>query len=943
MTIKNQQQLSSKKHILHGTISTALVLALLIFVNQFYGVLFFHTLAELFCVVVALTMGIVAWNTHSHTKNYFLLYLGIGYFWIGILDLLHALSYQGMPFEGFSSSKVAVHFWVYTRALEALLLASAPFFLVRSFKPIRILFAGFIATVIIAYFSTYVSFPVFFIPGEGLTQTKIYSEYGIVALLITSIVVYWKQSDALLPKIRSFIIVSLGFTILAELCFTQYVSMHGLSNQLGHYFKILSFVTMYIAIIHTMLNEPLALLSVAAHSYNSIPQPALAVDQSGVIRQANASAHATFNIPADAKAHFHEVSHDPKVNISDCKICQHLSEKKTLPATVFENSATNQWHLISLSPIAFNGFHTGFIQITLDVTRQIEEKEELRLAGTIFDSLSEGILVTDAKSRTITTNKAFTRITEYTADEMRGQNPNILSSGRHNKEFYKKMWEEIAEVGYWQGEVWNQKKSGIDYPELLSITALKNSFDEVDNYVAVFTDITKLKDTEDKLRHQAHHDLLTGLPNRLMFENLLESAMRHSKRSGNKLALLFVDIDNFKSINDSLGHSIGDKVLVEASKRIRGVLRDDDNVGRYGGDEFLILLENIESNDDLSLICQKIIGSFDIPIYRHEDISVYTSLSIGVCVFPDDTDNIEKLIQCADVAMYKAKETGKNNFCFHSPLDNKNAERRLLVESKLRRALERNEIYVVYQPKVDATTCKVVGAEALIRWNNPELGEVYPDEFIPVAEAIGEIHNLGEFVLDQALTQVKVWRAVSGENISVAVNFSPKQFLRDDTDKLIARQLKHKDLPGSALEVEITESLLISESRAIRKLLNSISLLGVKIAIDDFGTGYSALSYLKSYPINVVKIDKSFIDGVATDNEDAVLVRTIILMAHGLYMTVVAEGVETAEQLKYIRSEQGEVIQGYYFSKPLLSTDFITTLKNWSENNKVKQLVLSDQ
>jgi len=906
-----------------------IIITVLLLVNSNYGFLLFHSLAELFCVIVGIIMLVVAWNTHEHTKNYFLLYLGIGYFWIALLDLLHMLTYNGMPFLTISSANISLHFWVYTRGVEALLLLSAPLFLTRQFNHFKVFIAGFSLFLFLSYLAIYQESPLFFIDEQGLTLAKIWSEYAIIFTLIVTIFLYLKVGELLASKVRFYLILSILLTIISELFFTQYVSLYGISNQIGHIFKIVSFLAIYFAIVKTMIKDPFSLLTLSAHSYDAIPQPAIVIDNSGIIQQANLSAKVTFKISNEDKEHFHLASHNPNVNEKECEICQHLITGKMMPAKVFENLRNDTSYLISLTPLQFSERQAGFIQIALDVTKQIQEEKNLRLAGSIFNNLSEGIVVTDANSNIISVNQAFTHITGYSEQEVLNKKPEVLSSDHHDQNFFKAMRLQLNKTDHWQGEVWNKKKSGVEYPELLSIKALRGKSGEITRYIAVFSDITKLKTIENELRHQAFHDSLTKLPNRLLFKNYLTAAIKHCKRTDKKLALLFVDLDNFKAINDSLGHSVGDRVLINVSERLKSVLRDDDIVGRYGGDEFLILIEDIESNEDLSSISEKLIDSLVSPIHHYENVPIFTSLSIGVCVFPDDSGSIDKLIQYADAAMYKAKSAGKNNFVFHSPADNEKAKRRLLLESKLRESIENNEISVVYQPKINADTYEITGAEALIRWNNADLGEIYPDEFIPLAESIGEIHKLGEFVLQQALIEVKKWRKLTKQNLSVAVNFSSKQFIRTSLDKTIENALNTHNLPTDSLEVEITESLLLDKSSTIKTLLESISKLGIKIAIDDFGTGYSSLNYLKNYPINVVKIDKSFIDGVAVNNEDSILVKTIILMAHGLGMSVVAEGVEDKKQLAFIQNEQGDTIQGYYFSKPLQKDDFINTLKNW--------------
>ncbi|MEW6984280.1 EAL domain-containing protein [Colwelliaceae bacterium 6471] len=913
-------------HIISITIAVTL---LLVFINVTYGTLLFHSVVELFCVIIGITTAIVAWHTHKHTQNYFLLYLGIGYFWIAFLDFFHMLTFPGMPFVNLSTANITLHFWVYGRALEALILLSAPLFLTRQFNALKVSAVFLVISFLFSYFAINQDSPLFFIEGQGLTSAKVWSEFAIISALFVAMVFYWRAKVSIASNVRLYIVLSLLSTISAEFFFTQYVNVYGMSSQIGHLFKIASFLMIYFAIVQTMLKEPFSFLTLTAQSYNAIPQPAIVIDNTGMIKQANLAAQSTFTIPSRNNVHFHAISHDPSISEVNCEICQKAAAGEALPTKVFENLRNGCSYLISLTPLQFTDHNAGFIQIAFDVTKQVEEQRNLLLAGTIINNLSEGVMITDVNSKIISVNKAFTLITGYAEQEIFNKTPGILSSGRHKKSYYAAMWKQLNSHDYWRGEIWNKKKSGEEYPELLSIKALRNESNDLTGYIAVFTDIATFKGVESKLRYLSYHDALTGLPNRLMFNEHLNMAIKHSKRTQTKFALFFVDLDNFKSINDSLGHAVGDDVLINISKHIKSILRDRDIVARYGADEFLILVEDININDNLSHIAEKLINSLASPIHYHIDIPIFTSVSIGISIYPDDASSTEQLVQYADSAMHNAKDAGKNSFAFHSVDDNRKAQRRLLLETKLRQALEKNEIYVVYQPKVNASTYEITGAEALVRWKSTELGEIYPDEFISLAENIGEIHKIGEFVLHQALAQVKKWRDLTKQNLSVAVNFSSKQFTCNNLNKTIEAALNTHALPAAALEVEITESLLLKKSSDIHMLLDSISALGIKISIDDFGTGYSALSYLKNYPINVVKIDKSFVDNIVVSHRDAILVKTIILMAHGLGMTVVAEGVEDKEQLTYIQNEQGDIIQGYYFSKPLKENDFIALLKSW--------------
>ncbi|TNF99131.1 MAG: EAL domain-containing protein [Gammaproteobacteria bacterium] len=902
---------------------------ILVLININYGFLLFHTFAELFSIIVGVLMFVVVWSTHHYTRNDFLLYLGIGYFWIAVLDTLHTLTYKGLPFFDISGPNIALQFWIYTRFLEAVLLITAPLFFRHRLKSHLFIWVGGIITTVVFLASIYIEEPALFIEGKGLTQTKIVSEYIIIGIVTIAMLIYWRTGKILSSRVKSFMLISMAFTIGAELSFTQYIDVYGLSNQVGHIFKLFSFWMIYQAIIQTTLKHPFSVMSLAADSYEAVPYPVVLVNQDGFIQQANKQAKKDYpNLVSDTPS-VHNLMHPKEISENECIICQHIQSLKTLVPTVLEFPDSKTWRLFSLSPLQIGDETEGIIQVSTDITRQIQAQHELQLAGNVFDNLAEGIMVTDDQLRLISVNPAFTSITGYEADDVLGKSPGILKSGRHKPEFYQSMWNEIKKTDSWQGEIWNRRKDGSIYPELLSISAIRSDEGPITNYVAAFTDITLMKNIEDKLSHLTHHDPLTELPNRLLFINLLESAIKRAKRSGKKAALLFLDLDDFKNINDSLGHTVGDTVLINVAERLRESLRSEDMIGRHGGDEFMVLLEDFKSNEEIISTSEKLIAALEDPIHFHDRKPLYVGMSIGIAICPDNGDNSEQLIKNADSAMYQAKATGRNQFHFHTEELNAQASRRLVIETQLRQALSNHEFSVVYQPKVNVKTYEIEGAEALVRWHNQELGKVPPEEFIPIAESVGIIDELGEFVLEEALSQVNKWQKLSSQNMSVAVNFSPRQFMNPELSDTIMTHLDRANLPGEALEIEITESLLLNQNELIIDTLNQIAAQNIQIAIDDFGTGYSALRYLKNFPISVVKIDKSFIQDVTIKTEDAILVKTIILMAHGLGMGVVAEGIETRQQLTFYQVEDGDTAQGYFFSRPLNQDEFIKTLTSW--------------
>jgi len=912
---------------------------LLILSNYVYGFLLFHTLAELFSVLVGVIMFVVVWSTHKHIQNYFLLILGIGYFWIAILDLFHTFTYKGINIFDNSDLNVTVHFWIYTRYLEAILILFAPYFLERVFNRKTFLLLGALVTSIIFYVSFYIESPIFFVEGYGLTQSKVVNEYIIIAILSLSLFIYWRLlRDRISFRVRRYLMLSLGLTIAAEFCFTKYVDLYGVSNQIGHIFKLFSFWMIYEAIIRTTLKTPFSVMSLAAISYEAVPHPTVFVDKFGVIKHSNQSAQEEYKIVASENFNLHEKTHSIDINKEDCEICRHLLSNTSMKSHLVSSPDKMRWHLISLTKLEHEGFVQGFIQLSTEVTNQIKTEQKLQLSSAIICNLSEGILVTDSQLNIESINRGFSVISGYEESELINKKTSILSSGLHDKDFYKAMWVTIKETGSWQGEIWNKRKNGEVYPGLLSISSIKSDTGEIEYYIASFSEISKIKKVESQLEYLANHDPLTGLVNRLPFMEKLEASINSSRSGDSLFGLMFIDLDNFKNINDSLGHSIGDTVLIKVAHRLKETIRENDLICRYGGDEFILLVKDISSRNDLITISNNLITSLESPIFHHQELPLFVGASIGICVYPDDAQSVEHLIQYSDAAMFKAKAAGKNQYRFHHELDSGKLKRRFRIESLLRQAVENNEFYVVYQPKINTDSFEICGAEALVRWHSPELGEVYPDEFIPIAEATGVIFRLGDFVLDESLEQVKLWRMATGKDISVAVNFSSKQFGISDLYNEIASKLSRLNLPGRALEIEITESLLLDNNTFVLECMQKLSKLGISIAVDDFGTGYSALNYFQHYPINTVKIDKSFIDGVNDNPESRILVKIIVSMAHGLGMSVVAEGVETEKQLDICVKERGDMVQGYYFSKPVSQELFATLLCSWEASSYQKKL-----
>lgn len=561
-----------------------------------------------------------------------------------------------------------------------------------------------------------------------------------------------------------------------------------------------------------------------------------------------------------------------------------------------------------------SGTFIGKYGVYQDITDFKQAETELILSGEIIEHAMEGIYITNDKGIIQMVNPAAAKITGYTPDELIGQNPRIFKSDRHSLEFHKKMLSTLFQTGSWQGEIWTRRKNGEDYPQWLSITSLKKDDTHPSTFIAIFHDITEIKQREKEVLHQAHHDPLTKLPNRLLFFSRLKAGLQKNRQSQGQLAVLFIDLDNFKNINDSLSHAIGDQVLCMVAERIKKCTRARDTVSRHGGDEFAVLLDDLHDIQPAIDMAMRINKIFRKP-FMVEGNECFITASIGVTFSPQDGDNENVLIKNADLAMYQAKAEGKNTFCLYTDDINAKVKRRLSLINRLRNAIKNDEISVYYQPKVSIKKQCIVGVEALLRWE-PESGEIIsPQECILLAEETGMIVDVGLFVLKTACKQAAEWKK-QGLSLSVAVNLSPRQFHQKDFLDSITNVLCESGLPANLLELEITESLMMENRDVVIVLLWEFKKLGIKISIDDFGTGYSSLAYLKQLPLDVLKIDRSFVKDLPENKDDAALTSTIISMADNFGLEVVAEGVETIEQYLFMQECGCQMIQGFLISSP---------------------------
>jgi len=597
-------------------------------------------------------------------------------------------------------------------------------------------------------------------------------------------------------------------------------------------------------------------------------------------------------------------------------------------------------HADSLSTLF--GFPIQILSATCAVTATMGLVLLMLLSGknspidaTVFEWSQDAIVITDANNVILRVNNAFTASTGYTEEEAVGHKTSLLRSERHDDIFYDSIWENVNQTGTWQGEIWDRCRNGEVFPSWLTINAVKDVTGAVIYYVNTRIDITERKATEEAIERLAFFDPLTQLPNRLLLQERLKHSIEKARREGKQLALMMLDLDRFKAVNDSLGHLAGDELLQQVGERISNQLRSSDMVARLGGDEFIVLLEDITNPSDAVRLAEEIITHLSKPFKLTQSDDVWIGASIGISLYPEHGDSLEVLMDHSDKALYQAKDQGRGCFAYFSEDLTTAARERLELETRLRHAIQQQELRVFYQPKVDIASDLIVGAEALVRWEDPVKGLISPVCFIPIAEETSLIVEIGEWVLRETCYQGQFWLASGFPPITLAVNVSPHQFRRSDISALIAKVLVETGFPAVQLEVEITESGLMENQDNATDILNSLRAQGIHLAIDDFGTGYSSLAYLKRFPVNVLKIDKSFIEEIPHNKDDMEIASTIIAMGHILGFKVLAEGVETPEQLAFLRDKGCDMHQGYIKSKPVPAREFTELLRKqqWGESN----------
>ncbi|HYQ38658.1 MAG TPA: EAL domain-containing protein [Pseudomonas sp.] len=901
-----------------------------------------HILLETAALVVAVLIFAVGWSTCSLHPQRNVLLLACAFLGVGLLDFSHMLSYRGMPdYVTPSDPEKAIHFWLAARYLAAgaLLLvvwlpwppidAEAP----EEPRPVRFVpLLGVLAGVALLhalFFFRPEWLPRTFVDGQGLTAVKVYAEYGVIAIHLFTVLLLLRRLGRPSGFNVALLLGSVAMMVLSELYFTRYIAVSDLINLLGHLYKVLAYLLLYRALFVEMITSPYrALNSARRHAQailEAIPDRLVEFDRDGRYCQVHLPRN---ELPAlDAAQLLGRTVHEvlPAEAAQTCMAALH-------EAQTYGHSRGRQIriplvdgdHWFELSASAMRAEDSGevrFVMLSRDITTRTRDQDTLRKLSQAVEQSASTIVITDLEARIEYANQAFTRATGYSLEEAIGQNPRLLHSGKTPKSTYDDMWEHLTSGRVWRGEFVNKRKDGSEYTESVLISPVFDAAGRPTNYLAIKEDITQRKLDEQRIERLAHFDALTNLPNRKLFASRCEQALGLSERSHQPLAVLYMDLDHFKHINDSLGYRVGDAFLVEVAQRLKSALRGEDTLSRPGGDEFVLVLPYTDAKG-AAHAAERLRALLASPCLVGEH-SLVVSASIGIAMYPEDGRDFDSLAQRADIAMHRAKQDGRNSYCFFTAEMQRQSARTLELESALRQVLERGELHLCFQPQVSIDGQRLVGAEALLRWNHPQLGAISPAEFIPIAEGSGLILPIGEWVLRAAARQMKRWLEQGyPPDMTMAVNLSLVQFRHPGLVELVIDVLKESGLPAHCLELELTESVAMHDPAAAIAVVRRLHALGVRLSIDDFGTGYSSLSYLKQFEVHKLKIDQSFVRHINADGHDQSIVRAVIGMAASLGMLTIAEGVETAAQRVELERLGCDEVQGYLFGRPLPAAEF---------------------
>jgi diguanylate cyclase (GGDEF)-like protein/PAS domain S-box-containing protein len=1062
----------------------------------------FHDLVEGFAIVVAILTYVVASNSYRFSQSHFLMFLGCGYFWVGILDFLHTISFLNPSIFPNADSGTTIQFWIIARFFEAITLLCFTSFINKKINTLWLFWGMGSVFFIMLFMVVQDSFPSLYSEENGLTTTKVVAEYLIIAILLVAAKRVWDCRSQFNHSIYKLLMLSIGLTILAEVTFTLYSSLSGLTIVLGHVFKLMSFWAIYVALVESTLKQPFKALTLSSDTFNALPDAITTVNQNGVILQANDSARAFYQGEGRIEGqHVHGVFHSRQIPVEQCPICRSIERKH--PIHFQEIQLFDKWNAITLSAIShqqqsnvvlhvsrdisdhkqtttqyqtmnrlytvlrltnkaiinsktkeellksichiavkYGGFSmtwigmiegddvvpvssagdsrfylkginirvddsdyargpvgvcakTGEVAFVNDITKdeafspwrrpaikcgfkslavipvkqnqltigvfsiyaseinafdtqilellvslsddissvishvQSEEKRviaegKLKQLYLAIEQSKSAIAISDVKGNIDYINPYYTELTGYSESEVLRQNVERFSRSLvADQKILQQCWYRVLSGKDWQGEVMCLKKNGEPFWALLSVSPIFDNSEHITHIVWTSKDNTELHDAHETISQLAYYDALTGLPNRRLYQDRFQLAISAAKRHKSKLGLLYLDVDNFKGVNDVWGHDFGDQLLKYMASVLMDCVREMDTVARLGGDEFCIIINDVNDNADLVHIADNILNRLNRTVELDgRDMSINTS--IGISVYPDDAMDAGELMKCADMAMYHAKDKGKNNFQFFEEFLNINAQHRLNRERKIKQALVNNDFQLYYQPQFNLISGELIGVEALIRWVD-EGKVLLPGEFITICEESSLINELGEWVVNQACHEYKDLLDCGFPAVKVAINISAGQFHQSNVLlDIINEALLSSGLPGHLLQLELTESVLMVDVPQTIEVIEQLKQKSITFAIDDFGTGYSSLSYLKNFPADIIKIDRSFVGDIESDINDRAIISAITMMSHELGLKVLAEGVENEAQLAFLKELKCDFVQGFFYAKPMPGPELLT-------------------
>lgn len=895
----------------------------------------YHLILELISIIIAMLIFVVGWHAYEKKLPGDIFLLACAFFAVAILDLSHTLSFPGMPdFITPNNNEKTINFWlaartVFTAALLLVAIRHLPAF--RS-TYLRYLILGTVIVLLVLLHWLFLFYPQLlpatFDKQQGLSSFKIIYEYVLIGVNLLTATLLLRH----MHKLQEMRIVSMfgAVTILAlsEFSFTLYSDTTDIYNLLGHIYKSIGYLFLYHGIFVATVNHPYYELQSSQDklqaTLDASPDLLFEMDLNGRYINFHSSRASLMASPGETLKGKSVFDVLPEKVAQICMSALHEADLKGYSnGKQFVLDAPEGRHYFELSvsrkPSQIDEI-PHFIVLSRDISERRKADQHMHKLMQAVEQSPNSIVITDLNANIEYANPAFMQVTGYTLQEVIGQNPRMLHSGKTPKERYEEMWSQLTRGENWQGEFINCRKDGTEYTELVSISPVRQADGSISHYLAIKEDVTQKKQMQSQIEKIEYFDLLTDLPNNSLLCSRAEFALSYSQRRQQKLAVMFLDIDNFNHINSLHGRSTGDQILIQLALRLRKKLRDEDTVSRVSSDEFILVFPAQTDNSALHL-AEKLSQLTAQPFYIETEEFLITA-SIGIAMSPDDGTDFETLSKNAEVAMHRSKNDGRNTIRFFKAEMQENLSRRLLIGNALRYAMDRNQLQLYFQPQVSLSDGRIIGAEALLRWHHPQLGSVSPAEFIPIAEHSGQIVPIGEWVLRTAVRQLKNWLDDGLPPMLIAVNLSAVQFKHFNLTRMVSSILEEENLPARYLELELTESVTMSNPQGAIEIINQLYEQGVRMSIDDFGTGYSSLSYLKQFKIYKLKIDQSFVRNINNDAHDKSIVTTIISMANSLDFTTIAEGVETEQQLEILRRLGCDEVQGYFYSKPLPADEF---------------------